>query len=102
MHGKSLNSFRKYKFRLSASFLTFNISKGLNKSFSRPQNIRVGRVTRNKIFIFFALGVSIEEVQCNLQFPSALPRGVTVVNIYVVDPPLNLTLMVDNFCSYFV
>ena len=46
--------------------------------------------------------VNIEEVQCNFLFPSALPRGVAAVNIYVVDPPLNLTLMLDNICSYFV
>ena len=28
---------------------------------------------------------------------SAMPRGVTVANIYVVNQLLNLTLMVDNF-----
>ena len=44
-----------------------------------------------------ALGVSIEEVECIPLFLSAMPRGVAVANIYVVNQLLNLTLMVDNF-----
>ena len=43
------------------------------------------------------LGVSIEEVQCIPLFLSAMPRGVAVANIYVVNQLLNLTLMEDNF-----
>ena len=32
------------------------------------------------------LVVNIDEVLCILQFQSAIPRGVVVVNIYVVNP----------------
>ena len=35
--------------------LDVNIPKAFKKSLSRPQNIRVGRVTRNKTFSFFGL-----------------------------------------------
>ena len=35
--------------------IDFNIPKVFEKSLSRPQNIRVGRVTGNKTFSFFGL-----------------------------------------------
>ena len=37
--------------------IDFNILKVFKKSLSRPQNIRVGRVTGNKTFSFLALGL---------------------------------------------
>ena len=40
---------------------------------------------------------SIEEVQCIPLFLSAMPRGVAVANIYIVNQLSNLTLIVDNF-----
>ena len=39
----------------------------------------------------------MEEVYCILLFGSAMPIGVDVVNMYVVNPISNLMLMVDNF-----
>ena len=33
--------------------IDFNIPESLSKSLSRPQNIRVGRVTGNKTFLSF-------------------------------------------------
>ena len=35
-------------------------------------------------------------------FLSAMPRGVAVANIYVVNQLLNLTLMVDNFLQLLI
>ena len=45
------------------------------------------------------LGVSIEEVKCIL-FRSAVPRGVVVVNIYVVNSLSNLTSVVSYKRKY--
>ena len=47
LYGKSMKILKKQ------SKIDFNIPESLQKSLSRPQNIRVGRVTGNKTFSFF-------------------------------------------------
>ena len=49
LHGKGM------KILKNSLKIDFNILKVLQKSLSRPQNIRVGRVTGNKTFSFFGL-----------------------------------------------
>ena len=41
------------------------------------------------------LGVRREKVKCIPLFLSAMPRGVAVANMYVVNQLLNLILMID-------
>ena len=48
----------KYEILKNSLKIDFNIPKGFKKSLSRPQNIRVSRVTVNKTFSFLASVVS--------------------------------------------
>ena len=55
---KNFFVWKKYEILRNSLKIDLNIPKGFKKSLSRPQNIRVGRVTGNKTFFFFGLIVT--------------------------------------------
>ena len=54
---KTFFVWKKYEILKNSLKIDFDIPKGFKKSLSRPQNIRVGRVTGNKTFSFFGLSL---------------------------------------------
>ena len=64
LYGKSM------KILKNSLKIDFHIRKVFKKSLSRPQNIRVGRVTGNKTFSFFGLSMSSKTTPFSLELLS--------------------------------
>ena len=71
----------------------FHDKSQLNEINSAIQNI-CAQFQRNDSWFH---SVMVRIYKCIPLFLSAMPRGVAVASIYVVNQLLNLTLMVDNF-----
>ena len=83
--------------------IDLNVQKGLKKSLSRPQNIRVGRVTGfflpNNICNYVALVVGLQTILFDC-FDALLPSHHFFSHVGPISrlPRLNQRLAADKFC----